>query len=260
MRKRHDARLSNGTSRSLTSTLTRIEALAAAPADETTAHKLGEIEAEWRALSDAAPVETSSDENARFSAATAAVHAALNARSTSAPHDSALASSSPRPRLEGLALWSASRRCTARTFLTSSQRRAANGKACPAAPIRGRPTPTCSRFEAACRRATERHENRQELERVNSRLDALSHEAEQLAAQEDSPAYAWDSVAREWADLEAKSNGLDDAVRQRFAAAETIVKERAEAKRVAAEKTLRQHVQRLEQLSSGPPNGRPRKT
>ena len=83
---------------------------------------------------------------------------------------------------------------------------------------------------------------------MNSRLDALSHEAEQLAAQEDSPAYAWDSVAREWTDLEAKSNGLDDAVRQRFAAAETVVRERAEAKRAAAEKALRQHVQRLDQL------------
>ena len=110
-------------------------------------------------------------------------------------------------------------------------------------------TALLSRFEAACRRATERHENRQELERVNSRLDALSHEAEQLAAQEDSPAYAWDSVAREWADLDGKSIGLDDAVRQRFAAAETVVKERAEVKRAAAEKTLRQHVQRLEQLA-----------
>jgi hypothetical protein len=105
-----------------------------------------------------------------------------------------------------------------------------------------------ARFEDACRRATERHENRQELDRVHARLDALSHEAEQLAAQDDSPAYAWDAVAREWTDLKKRSDGLDEAIRQRFTAAETTIRERAEAKKAAAEKALRQQIQRLEQL------------
>ena len=83
---------------------------------------------------------------------------------------------------------------------------------------------------------------------MNARLDELSREAEQLASQEDAPAYAWDSISREWNGLKEKSQGLDDAVAQRFAAAETTIHERAEARKAAAEKTLRQQVQRIDQL------------
>ena len=63
-------------------------------------------------------------------------------------------------------------------------------------------------------------------------------EAEQLAAQEDSPAYAWDSVSREWKSLREKSEGLDAAVEPRYAAAETTIRERAEAKKAAVEKAF----------------------
>ena len=105
-----------------------------------------------------------------------------------------------------------------------------------------------NRFSQACQRAEERHQNRQETARVNGRLEELSREAEQLASQDDSPAYAWDSVAKEWQSLKDKGQGLDDAVVQRFAAAETTVKERADAKRAAAEKALRQQVIRIDQL------------
>src|SRR5262249_25311986 len=64
-----------------------------------------------------------------------------------------------------------------------------------------------TRFEQACSRARERHDNRQRLAQVAARLDEVSREAEQLAAQEDSPAYAWDSVAREWRTLK-ETEGL----------------------------------------------------
>jgi hypothetical protein len=104
------------------------------------------------------------------------------------------------------------------------------------------------RFEDACARARTRHENRQDLARTNVRLEELSREAEQLAAQEDSPAYAWDAVSREWRELKEKSEGLDEAIVQRFDAADTTVRERAEAKKAAAEKALRQQVARVDQL------------
>ena len=65
------------------------------------------------------------------------------------------------------------------------------------------------RFQEACDRARDRHENRQDMARTNARLEELAVEAEQLAAQEDSPAYAWDSVSREWKSLSEKSEGLD---------------------------------------------------
>ena len=83
---------------------------------------------------------------------------------------------------------------------------------------------------------------------MNARLDELSREAEQLAAQEDSPAYAWDRCRARVARLDEKTEGLDEAVLQRFAAAETAIRERAEAKKAAAEKALRQQVQRIDQL------------
>ena len=104
------------------------------------------------------------------------------------------------------------------------------------------------RFEEACARARTRHENRQDLARTTARLDELSREAEQLAAQDDSPAYAWDAVAREWQSLKEKTEGLDEAVAQRFAAADATIRERAEAKKAAAEKALRQQVARVDQL------------
>ena len=104
------------------------------------------------------------------------------------------------------------------------------------------------RFDEACARARTRHENRQESAKTTARLEELSREAEQLAAQEDSPAYAWDSVSREWRGLLEKTEGLDEAILQRYTAAETAIRERAEAKKAAAEKAIRQQVQRIDQL------------
>jgi Domain of Unknown Function (DUF349) len=104
------------------------------------------------------------------------------------------------------------------------------------------------RFEEACARVRTRDANRLDMAATNTRLEELAKEAEQLAAQEDSPAYAWDAVAREWRSLKDKSEELDDAVAQRFTAAETAVRERAEAKKAAAEKALRQQVARVDQL------------
>jgi len=105
-----------------------------------------------------------------------------------------------------------------------------------------------ARFDQACAKARERHENRQQATQVNARLEELSREAEQLAAQEDAPEYAWNSISREWASLTDKSDGIDEAVQQRYTTAETTIRERAEAKKAAAEKAIRQQVQRIDQL------------
>jgi hypothetical protein len=105
-----------------------------------------------------------------------------------------------------------------------------------------------ARFEDACRRAAARHQNRQEIERMNARLDELAREAEQLAGQDETPAYVWESVSREWNELRASTEGLDEAVAARFADADGKVRARAEEKRAAREKAVRQQVQRVEQL------------
>jgi hypothetical protein len=105
-----------------------------------------------------------------------------------------------------------------------------------------------ARFEEACRRAAERHQRREELERMAVRLGELSTTAEEVAAQEDAGPQAWSTVASEWAALRGQVDDLDAAVAERYAAAEARIRAREEERRAAFERALKQQVQRLEQL------------
>jgi Domain of Unknown Function (DUF349) len=118
-----------------------------------------------------------------------------------------------------------------------------------------------ARFEAACRRATERHQNRQELERIHARLGELALDAERLSQLDDvtgePPARAdlaspnrasWQSVIDEWQSLSDRADGLDSDISSRFNDAVARVKQRADDARAAAERAVKQHVQRVEQL------------
>jgi hypothetical protein len=174
-----------------------------------------------------------------------------------------------------------------------------------------------ARFDAACHRASERQQNRQEIERIHARLTELSIEAEQLshmpaatqapaapaveapiaaapadtegsatndaeaiepAAAEAVPAEPvvpestfalrapadqsvhaevapdgdrearWQAVTSEWRALIGRADGLDPMAVGRFNDAEARVNQRAEEKRAAAERALRQRVQRVEQM------------
>jgi hypothetical protein len=104
------------------------------------------------------------------------------------------------------------------------------------------------RFEEACRRAAARHENRQEIARVHARLAELASEAERVTTAEEITDETWEPLAREWRELQPKSEALEPEVAQRFAEAEARERARDEERRAAAERTLRQHVQRAEQL------------
>jgi hypothetical protein len=233
----------------LKSALERIEALAAVPADEQTTARLADAEAEWRALLEEAPAESEADARARFVSATTAVQASVARAAEERARQLELAEQLAAVRSSKLALCERVDALRGEALIDELAVARGEWEGLP-----GGPGPDeadaelANRFEEACRRATERHENRQETERVNSRLDALSIEAEQLAAQQDSPAYAWEAVEREWNDLEKRSDGLDESIRQRFATANAAIKERGEAKRAAAERVLRQQVQRLDQL------------
>jgi hypothetical protein len=165
-----------------------------------------------------------------------------------------------------------------------------------------------SRFEDSCRRAAERHENRQVLGQMHARLSELSFEAERLAnaAELPSPAEnmavvqepvlegqaesplgsaeasavegaeapaaavqsagpqevqssaprlaqrasrdAWRALTNEWHALVEKTEGVDPEVLARFTAADARVKQRADDQRAAAERVMKQQVQRVEQL------------
>ena len=111
-----------------------------------------------------------------------------------------------------------------------------------------------ARFEDSCRRATDRHQNRQALEKVYTRLGELSLEADRLSMPDDQTpegperAAAWRAVTDEWQSLIGQADGLDEAIAARFAEATARVQHREEEKRAAAERTLKQQVQRIEQL------------
>lgn len=232
----------------LAAAVARVEALAAT-AGPAGLPEIDAAEAEWRQLVSAPGFELAPDDERRFAAGVAAARGAI---------EHALREQRERDALEA-------RRAEARDKLTSlcDEIEALYGEDALDRLERARGdwegfgaqsevadvhSEFQTRFSQACRRVEERHQNRQELARVNGRLEELSREAEQLASQDDSPAYAWESVTKEWQSLKGKSEGLDEAIAQRFGAAETTIKERADAKRAAAEKALRQQVIRIEQL------------
>jgi hypothetical protein len=103
-------------------------------------------------------------------------------------------------------------------------------------------------FEAACAAARERHENRAVLQQTHARLAELASEAERVAADETFSADAWNAVVSEWERTSGRADGLDEAVTARYAGAVETVHHRNEEIRAAAERTLRQQVQRIEQL------------
>jgi hypothetical protein len=104
------------------------------------------------------------------------------------------------------------------------------------------------RFEEACRRAAERHRDHQTREETHARLATLSMDAERLSSEPQFDQEPWDAVHREWSELHPRSEALDAAVLERFAAAEARVRMRAEERRASAERALRQQTQRIEQL------------
>jgi hypothetical protein len=207
------------------------------------------LEQEWRDLVAAAPVDVMADDEARFRE-----HVG-NARSgiAQAERDRAAA----REREEQLARLRDARTALCERIEALAGEQTADRIAEARAEWEGLPPAAggdhadpelLARFETACQRATARFENRQENERMNARLDELAREAEQVAAQPDAPGYVWDSIVREWNDLRAKTEGLDEAVSARFADADTKMRERNEARRAAEEKAVRQQVLRVEQL------------
>ena len=233
--------------------LSRVEAVAANPSVPDAAGQLAAVETDWREVGGAGTFELDPDTSGRFGALVEAARAAIAAfereqeeRRAAAERDAAL---------EAARLSLCERIENARAEEALDEIEKARGE------WEGLPGPSGqeieesrlkARFEEACRRATERHQNRQEIERTNARLDELSAEAERLSQIDDvehaDAAEAWAAVQRDWAALREKSDALDPAIAERFAEADARVRLRAEERRAAAERALRQHALRLEQL------------
>ncbi len=229
--------------------LARVEALAAMPPGAQARPQLEQAEAEWRELTAADIVPSGGDEQARFAAAASAARESIARAERELASQRELAARLAEVRSSKLSLCERVEALRGETILDEMATARGEWEGLPVvADEEAVDAGLLTRFDEACRRAAERHDQRQEIARTNERLDALSHEADALAAQEDSPAYAWESIAREWSELLTRTDAVEPGAADRFARAETTIRERAEAKRAAAEKALRQQVGRLEQL------------
>jgi len=230
------------------SAIARVEALAAGTTMAGAQERIDEAQAQWDEFVSTTTHEVTATDRRRFSDAVAAARAALEREAREKAERDEREARIATDRASKSTLCDQIEALHGDDALDRLEQARSEWEGLPPDPEATTHEAFMRRFEDACKRAKARHENRQAIERTNARLDDLSKEAEQLAAQEDSPAYAWDSISREWRSLKETSEGLDPAVEQRFAAAETTIRERAETKRVAAEKALRHQVQRIDQL------------
>ena len=229
--------------------LAKIEAIAASPALADAAAQLSEAEAEWRDMSSNPVFELDQETTAQFGAHVETARNAIEAHERAEAERRAI-------REHDAAARSAREAICARLESTHAERaldeiEKARGE------WEGLPGPstqeleddrTRERFEEACRRAEERHRHYLAREEVSARLSALSADAERISSEPQIDQAAWDNVQQAWRSLERTSDGLDPAVAERYAAAEARVRLRAEERRAAAERAIRQQVQRVDQL------------
>jgi hypothetical protein len=224
------------------------EALAGAAGDPSAADRLAAIENGWRDLVAGATHDVSAADRVRFESAVRTAREGIEAEARERAEREAREAELSAARGVKTALCAQVEAFYGEDALDRLDSARSEWEGLAADPDAALHEGFAARWEEACARVRARHENRLEMGRTHARLDELSKEAEQLAAQEDSPAYAWDAISREWRTLKDASEGLDEAIDQRFTAAETAIRERAEAKKAAAEKALRLQVARIDQL------------
>jgi Domain of Unknown Function (DUF349) len=229
--------------------MARVEALTATPGAADATDRLNQSEREWRELGTAGGFEIDHDTVTRFSTLLSEARTAIAAREREQAELRAEAERQAAIRTVRIAL------CERVEALRGED--AAEEVAKARAEWEGLPGPGeqeqedrefRAKFEEVCRRALERHENSLLLHKTYARLDELAAEAERLAAEADLPEHSWQAVVTEWRTLHPRADGLDPAIAERFTAAEAAVQAREDERRAAAEKSLRQQIQRLDQL------------
>jgi hypothetical protein len=233
----------------IASMMARTEALAAAPSQPGARQQLGDTEAEWRAMAGSPEFEIDQDTIGRFGALVSSAHAAIDA------HERALAERRAEEERQNAIRAVRVSLCERVEALRGDE--TADEVARARAEWEGLPGPgeqeiddaeARSRFDEACRRALVRFEHRKDAEKVHARLDELATEAARLAAEPELPEHTWQGVVTGWRALQPGADGLDAAVAERFAAAEAAVAARETERRAAAERAMRQQMQRIEQL------------
>ncbi len=229
--------------------LATVETIAAAPFMAGAATELTNAEAEWRDMSSNPVFELDQETTARFGALVESAQTAVATfeREEAERRETAQRDSAARRAREALC----ERLESTHAEHAIDEIEKARGE------WEGLPGPSIEevederirdRFETACRRAEERHRNHQQQAEILARLEMLAVDAERVAAEPNPDPELWNAVRDEWTTLHPRAEDLDPAIAERFASADALVRLRAEERRSAAERAVRQQVQRVEQL------------
>ncbi len=227
----------------------RVESIAATPSVPDAAAQVDAAEAAWGELASAGTFELDPDTAGRFGSLVEAARAGIAGHERALAEQRAAADRVAADRAVRLSICERIENARADEALSRLETGRAEWEGLPpseAADVEDQALR--DRFAAACARADERHQNRQDMERTNARLGELSLEAERLVSLETLPEGDWAALVREWHALRGRSEDLDPAVAERYGAAEAQVARRVEERRAASERARRQHAQRIEQL------------
>ena len=229
--------------------LARIEAIAANPGSESAPAQLEDAELEWRQATGDGAFELDPDTASRFGALVAQARTEIDRFQREEAERRAEAERRELALRARVELCERLEQARGGDALDALERARSEWEGFGATVLANADEETLRmRFEAACRRVTERHQQREEIQKMGVRMGELAERAEQLAADENTPQADWDAVTREWLQLREQVDDLDPAVGQRFVDAETKVKQRAEEKHAAQERVRKQQMQRCDQL------------
>ncbi|MEO8077854.1 MAG: DUF349 domain-containing protein, partial [Acidobacteriota bacterium] len=229
--------------------LAKVEAVAASSSAPDADAQLAEAEASWGEVTAAELFELDPDTAGRFGALVDEARSAIAAnqrqqaeRRAADEHDAAI-------RVAQVSICERIENARAEDALDDVEKARAEWEGLPGPSTEEiQDTELKGRFAAACHRAADRHQNRQESESLSARLAELGAEAERLSAEDQYTDEGWNALQKEWSSLQPRVESLDPAVSERYGAADAVVRQRAEDRRAAAERTLKQQTQRVEQL------------
>ncbi len=229
--------------------LAKVEAIAAASSVGDAAAQLSEAEAEWRDMNSNPVFELDQETTAQFGALVETARTAIEAHERAEAERRAIAEQDAAARNARMAICERLESTHAEHALDEIEKARGEWEGLPGPSTQEiEDERTRERFEEACRRAEARHRNYLEREEVHARLNTLSADAERISSEPQIDQTAWDSLQQEWRSLAGRADALDPMVAERHAAADARVRLRAEERRAAAERALRQQVQRAEQL------------
>ena len=227
----------------------RAEAIAAAPSTPGASAQLDDAENEWRTVTGNGTFELDSDTSARFGAVVEQARSEVarlerEEAERRAQEERRTAMLAARTALVERVDQVRGEDALEQIEATRSEWMALDEQA----PLGSEDAFLQGRFEQACRRAAERHQRRAEIQQMAGQLEELAVQAETAAAQDDTSDDAWRAITRQWEQMRSQVEDLNPAVSERYASAEARMAERENERRAATERTLKQQVQRVEQL------------